>query len=122
MSCKNKVFLARKFRSSPTKAEKIMWQILKDNNILGYKFRRQHVLAGYIVDFYCQKLKIAIEVDGKIHNIEKNKESDKQREEILKRYGISIIRVTNEEIESNPILVKKKLKNYIKSIIQDYFL
>lgn len=99
-----------------------MWQILKGNNILGYKFRRQYVFAGYILDFYCQKLKIAVEVDGKIHTIQKNRESDMAREEILKRYGVAIIRITNEEIESNPMEVLRKLKSYIKSMIQEYFL
>ncbi len=122
MSYKNKVLLARTFRSNPTKAEKIMWQILKDNNILGYKFRRQHIIVGYILDFYCQKLKLGIEVDGAIHNLQENMNADITRQNILKQYGIEIIRITNQEIESNPVLVLQRLKVQIKSIIQNYFL
>lgn len=122
MSYQNKILLARKFRSNPTKAEKVMWQILKDKNILGYKFRRQYVLAGYILDFYCQHLKLGLEIDGKIHNLPKNKEEDIKRQKIIKQYGIEIIRITNEEILANPIAVLQKLKNHITSIIQNYFL
>ncbi len=99
-----------------------MWEILKDKNILGYKFRRQYVIAGYILDFYCQKLKLGIEVDGKIHDTPKNRGADIQRETALKRYGVAIIRIANEDIESIPVVVLQKLKTHIRSIKQDYFL
>ncbi|MCX6792533.1 MAG: endonuclease domain-containing protein [Candidatus Falkowbacteria bacterium] len=122
MSYKNKIILAREFRSNPTKAESIMWQILKDEYLLNYKFRRQYVIAGYILDFYCQSLKLGIEVDGGIHNIPKNMNADIKRQQIIKQYGVEIIRITNEEIISTPILVFQKLRNHIESIIQNYFL
>lgn len=59
--------LCRDFRKNPTKAEACLWEILRSKQLEGYKFRRQHPMKGYILDFYCPELKLAIEVDGQIH-------------------------------------------------------
>ena len=81
----------------------------------GLKFRRQHPIGIYIADFYCNKIKLIIEVDGKIHDKEENKKCDKEREECLRRLGYTIIRFTNEEIKLD---IKKVLAD-INSIVEN---
>ena len=67
MSKKAKIQIAREFRKKPTKSEGIMWQALRRNNFLDLNFRRQHVIGGFIVDFYCHLLKLVVEIDVPIH-------------------------------------------------------
>lgn len=82
---------------------------------LKYRIRKQKIIDGFIVDFYIAKLKLAIEIDGKIHN--KLKERDKERTEILKKYNLRIIRITNNSILKNPEKTYEKLDELIESII-----
>ena len=91
---------AKKLRKQQTAAEEVLWMYLKTKP-LGCKFRRQHPYSIYILDFYCHPLKLAIEVDGLIHNDAEVKQNDQQREDILKQSGISIIRFTNHQIMTN---------------------
>jgi len=81
-----------------TPAEKVLWNELRGNK-LGVHFRRQQVIAGFIVDFYCHKIGLVIEVDGDIHNLQK--EEDARREKVLKELGLRIIRFRNDEVENN---------------------
>ena len=97
-------------RNNPTKAELILWNELK-NKKLKLKFRRQHIINKFIVDFYNIKYGIIIEVDGKIHN--NQIEEDKDREDILKSLGCNIIRFTNDEVLHNTESVITKLKKFI---------
>jgi very-short-patch-repair endonuclease len=60
---------AKALRKDETQAEKILWAKLRNNQLKGYKFRRQHPIGLYIVDFYCHQLKLVIEIDGDYHNI-----------------------------------------------------
>jgi len=80
-----------------TPAEKILWQELRGNK-LGVHFRRQQVIAGFIVDFYCHKAGLVIELDGDIHEGETQKETDANRDKVLAELGLRIIRFRNEEI------------------------
>jgi very-short-patch-repair endonuclease len=81
-----------------TPAEKILWQELRANK-LGVHFRRQQVIAGFIVDFYCHKAGLVIEVDGGIHN--KQKKEDAEREQVLIELGLRVVRFRNEEVMKN---------------------
>lgn len=87
--------LARNNRNNPTEAEKTMWNILR-NKKLGFLFLRQKPMGKFILDFYCSKLMLAIEVDGDSHD--NKKYLDKQRDLYLEQRGIKTIRFTNEEI------------------------
>ena len=98
-------------RKSMTNAEKILWKKLKNRKFDGYKFRRQHPIDSFIVDFYCHKLRLAIEVDGKIH--QKQKEYDKGRTAELNRYEIAVIRFTNEQIEEDLLGVLQQIRYQI---------
>lgn len=86
---------AQEMRHSPTPAEAMLWSAL-DNKKLGIKFRRQHILNQFIVDFYCLEKNLVIEVDGKIHNDQK--ERDAERDTILKTLGCQILRFKNHEV------------------------
>ena len=91
---------AAKLRENMTEPEIKLWDYLKTKP-LGYKFRRQHPIAGYVLDFYCHKLRLSIEIDGGYHLKKEQKEKDTQRTEYLKGVGIAEHRFTNEEILSN---------------------
>ncbi|MCF0050965.1 endonuclease domain-containing protein [Dyadobacter sp. LJ53] len=88
---------ARQLRDNETRAEKLLWARLS-NKQLGVKFRRQHPLHRFIVDFYCHELKLVIEVDGGIHFSEENQEYDQMRTELIAEFEIKVIRFRNEEI------------------------
>jgi valyl-tRNA synthetase len=104
---------ARENRKNQTPSEAIIWEELR-NNKLGVKFRRQHAIEEYIVDFVCIPLNLVIEIDGEIHNLEKHKEFDKIREEYLSYEGFKIIRFTNSEIENNLIGVLNSIQSEIE--------
>ena len=105
---------AKKLRLNQTEAEEKFWYAVKDNQIEGYKFRRQHPLSIYIADFYCHALKLVIEIDGGYHLSEEQQLLDKKRTTDLEFQGLKVIRFTNEEIISNLEEVLSKIKSIIK--------
>ena len=113
MSKKVKIQLAREFRKKLTKSEKIMWEALRNRNFLGLKFRRQHLMEGYLIDFYCHELKLALEIDGLIH-LKKVKE-DKERQQIIEHFNINFFRVASQEVENDLESVLRKLKIFCES-------
>ena len=100
-------------RADPTEAEKMLWQFLRDNKT-GFKFRRQHPVDQYIVDFICLAKNLVVEVDGGYHN--QVVEEDQQRTEILGRYGYEVIRFSNDEVLSDPDLVVRKIEQKLSSL------
>jgi len=116
MSYINKLSLAREFRNRPTKAEEKLWKVIRQDQIFGYRFRRQYVIAGFILDFYCPKLKLGIEIDGRIHDRANIKTYDIERENIIKQYNIRIIRFTNEEVDNNITGIIDEIKSFIKNL------
>jgi very-short-patch-repair endonuclease len=93
-----------------TPAEKILWQELRGNK-LGVHFRRQQVITGFIVDFYCHKAGLVIELDGSVHD--KQIEENAQRDKALKEMGLRIVRIRNEEILKNFPAVLGKIRKLI---------
>jgi very-short-patch-repair endonuclease len=85
-------------RRSMTKAEAVLWKKLRDREIFNTKFRRQHPVFIFIVDFYCHEYKLVIEVDGEIHSDEETKQYDLGRTEVLNQLGLKVIRFTNDQI------------------------
>ena len=106
---------AKIIRKKETRAEKILWSNLKNKQLHGYKFRRQHSILQFIVDFYCHELKLIIEVDGKIHNKYENKEYDENRTAELEKYELKILRFTNDQIENNIEEVLHTIANVAQS-------
>ena len=97
-------------KDSPTEAEKIIWEFLR-NKKTGHKIRRQHIIDDFIPDFVCLSKKVAIEIDGKIHL--QQKEYDQLRTERLNYLGYEVIRFTNGEVFANPQLVASKIKEVL---------
>lgn len=108
---------AKKLRNNPTLAEDRLWIELRNNQLEGFKFRRQHPLSIYIADFYCHKLKLVIEVDGDYHQVEEQLLLDKKRTENIEFQGLKVIRFTNDEIMNNLLEVIFKIKEFIKTIV-----
>jgi PncC family amidohydrolase len=101
-------------RSKPTRAEEILWSLLKGKKIGGFRFRRQHIIGPYIADFVCIRQKLIIEVDGLIHQLPENKKSDAERTVELKRYGFHVIRFTNEQVTKNTDDVLNEILTHLK--------
>ncbi len=91
-------------RNRMTHAEVLLWNYLK-TTFPTIKFRRQHPIGNFILDFYCHKKMLAIEVDGAVHNNEEVMEMDRLKESYLRDKGLSILRFSNEDILRNPLHV-----------------
>ena len=98
--------LAKELRRNMTPAEKLLWVKLRTNRLNGYHFRRQQIIDGFIVDFYCHSVDLIIEIDGPIH--QQQKDYDRERTRILKERGLHLLRFKNEEVmnELDSILQK----------------
>ena len=90
---------ARELRRNMTSAEKILWEKLRHNRLNGLQFRRQQIIDGYIVDFYCHSKALIVEVDGDIHDAQKD--YDSERDSNLLARGFSILRFTNKEVNDD---------------------
>jgi len=101
---------AQRLRKEMTNAETKLWKKLRNHGFEGLKFRRQHPIGRFIVDFYCHEKRLVVEVDGGIHGLQEVKERDEGREEELNNLDLTIIRFTNDEIEFDIENVLKKLK------------
>ncbi|HEY3397717.1 MAG TPA: DUF559 domain-containing protein [Armatimonadota bacterium] len=95
----DKLARAIELRQTMTPAERRLWQRLRANRLLDLHFRRQVVIEGFVVDFYCHSKRLAVEVDGGVHA--DTREYDAERDKILRGCEIAVLRVTNEEVEGN---------------------
>jgi very-short-patch-repair endonuclease len=100
---------SKSLRQRMTQAERLLWGRLRNNRLEDIHFRRQQIIAGFIVDFYCHQANIIIELDGAVHL--QNKEADIERDTILKEMGFQIIHFTNEEVMENMDFVLGKILN-----------
>ncbi len=94
-------------------AEIVLWLKLKDKGLRGYKFRRQYSIDRFVVDFYCPKLKLAIEIDGDSHFVEGADMADKERQTIIESFGVTFLRFTNKEIHENISGVLEKIIEHL---------
>lgn len=103
---------SRQLRKNMTLAEQELWKHIRNNQIAGFRFRRQHPVAQFILDFYCHESTLAIEVDGQIHNQRDQRLYDAERDQVIQALGIKVIRFENEEIfKSLPdVLVRIQLE------------
>ncbi len=101
---------AESLRQNMTQAEKLLWNRLNKNQ-LGYRFKTQHPIDIFIVDFYCHKFGLVVEVDGEIHFSQQ--EYDAGRTADLEKYGLKVIRFTNNEITNDIEKVVSKIKDYL---------
>jgi very-short-patch-repair endonuclease len=108
-------------RKQMTEAESLLWSKIKNKQLVNYKFRRQYGIGPFIVDFYCPKLKLVIEIDGGQHNKLENIEYDNSRTEYFKSMNIIVIRYWNNEVLSSIEGVYDDILNKIRSREKDIF-
>ena len=89
---------AKSMRHTATDAENLMWQILRAKRFMNLKFRRQHVIEPYIVDFYCHEICLVIELDGSQHGTDEGKEYDAERTKFLEALGLTVVRYWNHDV------------------------
>ena len=104
---------AKTLRKDSTPAEKQLWKMIRNRDVKGFKFRRQHPLLYFVADFYCHEALLVVELDGSIHELEDVKQYDKQREEKIIALGITVLRFTNEEVFAEPEMVIKKIEEHL---------
>lgn len=97
------------------KAEQVLWHFLKGRQLMGYKFRRQHGIEEYIVDFYCPELKLVIELDGDSHFDDDQIQKDAMRDKRLNHLGINVIRFLNTEVLGGMEIVLDQIKEQIET-------
>jgi len=89
---------ANLLRRNTTIPEKLLWEKLKNNQLLKLHFRRQHPVGRFIADFYCHKIKLVIELDGNSHNGKEAQSYDENRTAEMEKFGIVVLRFKNEEV------------------------
>jgi len=94
-------YQARAFRACPTPAEHALWQLLR-GRALGAKFRRQHPIGPYVVDFFCYSAGLVIELDGSVHDSPRAHHRDQAREQLLELMGLRVMRLRNEVVLDEP--------------------
>lgn len=104
---------ANDLRRNETPAEKKLWQYLRNRQLKGRKFRRQHAFDKFVLDFYCHECKLAIELDGRIHDKKMNRLYDVMRSDELSAGGIRVLRFQNEEVINEIEDVLKRIEEYL---------
>ena len=105
--------LARKLRNDSTRSEIKLWKELQNKQVYGYKFTRQKPIGNYIADFFCNKLKLVIEVDGYSHNFEETLDKDEEKEQFFNSLEITILRFDDKEVMNDLNNVLKEIEGYI---------
>jgi very-short-patch-repair endonuclease len=99
-----KLSFAKRLRREMTPAERILWKALRRNSIDGFHFRRQQVIEGFVVDFYCDDAKLAIELDGGVH--EEQWKYDESRDRAISLVGVRVLRISNEAMLDSEAVVE----------------
>ena len=105
--------LARRLRAEQTKAEELLWKRLRNRQVLGAKFRRQHPVGRYILDFFCQEHRLAIELDGSVHDHPEQKAYDDFRRKEIEADAINLMVFTNEEFLADPQRVIDQISDFL---------
>ena len=102
---------AKSMRHTATDAESLMWQLLRAKRFMNLKFLLQHVIAPYIVDFYCHELGLVLELDGSQHNKEDGRAYDAERTKFLEALGLKVVRYWNHDVLRRADVVLEDLLN-----------
>ncbi|MCX7020690.1 MAG: endonuclease domain-containing protein [bacterium] len=105
---------SRSLRRKLTLAERKLWRLLRNRRLIKVKFRRQHVVGNYILDFFCSEADLAVEVDGGQHGLPEQAEYDRRRDEFLAGQGIKVLRFWCNEVLSNTNGVLEEIVRHLK--------
>ena len=114
----SKIIAARKLRKEMTESEQLLWQEIRGKKLDGFKFRRQQIIDGFIVDFYCPKVKLVVEVDGPVHSDPEQAELDQRRSAVfVSEHNLQVLRITNDEIMADLTKVLSKIHSECLSLL-----
>jgi very-short-patch-repair endonuclease len=109
------VELARELRKKQTSAEGLLWQLLRNRQLLEFKFRRQHQFGDYVADFYCHEAQLVIECDGSVHESNEQWDHDQNRDAYMIAQGLRVLRFTNDRILNDTENVLKEIAKHLAS-------
>ena len=104
----------KELRNNSTSAERMLWSMLQHSNLGGYKFRRQHSVGAYILDFYCPSERLCVELDGDSHFTDDAIEYDRERTAYLNALNIKVLRFLNTDVYDNLNVVSERILEEIK--------
>jgi very-short-patch-repair endonuclease len=105
--------LARELRKDQTTAEGLLWEILRNRQVLGFKFRRQHQFGDYVADFYCREAELVVECDGPIHDHNESWHHDQKRDGYMIAQGLHVLRFSNYQVLDDIETVLTDITNYL---------
>ena len=105
--------LLRELRTNQTSAEVLLWELVRDRRVLGFKFRRQHQIGRYVVDFYCREAQLIIECDGGVHDRNEQWQHDQSRDLYLTQLGNRVVRFKNDQVLSNTETVLEEIASLL---------
>ncbi len=109
------VRMARELRKKQTPAEEVMWELLRNRQLMGLKFRRQHQIGEYVADFYCDEHKLVLELDGDVHAAPAQTKKDKTRDAYMAALGLNVIRIQNADFLADPKATLEKITSLLPS-------
>jgi len=104
----------RKLRKNMTPAEVALWLMIKNKQLDGERFLRQYSIGHFVVDFYCPKHKLAVELDGEVHFTDEAEAYDKERTEFLNSVGVRVLRFENFEVFQYPMRTLDEIRKYLR--------
>lgn len=107
--------LARELRKKQTSAESLMWELLRNRRLLGFKFRRQHQFGDYVADFYCRDARLVIACDGSVHEPNEQWHRDQNRDAYMIAQGLRVLRFTNQQVLNDTENVLREIAKYLPS-------
>ncbi|WP_167604634.1 endonuclease domain-containing protein [Maribellus sediminis] len=107
--------LRKQLRNHLTASEATLWKLLQKSHVGGYKFRRQHSIGKYVVDFFCYELMLAIELDGEPHATLISIAGDAERDKELKKHGITVLRYENSWVYEYPDVIRQDILDFANS-------
>jgi very-short-patch-repair endonuclease len=108
---------SKELRRTMTPQEKALWERWRNNQLDGLHFRRQQIIAGFIADFYCSAPRVVIELDGMIHRHQAD--YDRERDKVIAAHNLTVVRLTNDDIESDLDRVLTRLSEICRTRRQD---
>ncbi len=105
--------IRRKLRADSTLVEEVLWQVIRNRKLGGLKFKRQHSIGNYVVDFYCAEKRLIVELDGEYHNSPNQRKKDMLRDQNLKEMNFRVLRIANKEVIYDLEKVKTLLLSYL---------
>ena len=107
--------LARELRKKQTSAEELLWELIRNRKLLGFKFRRQHQFGDYVADFYCHEAQLVIECDGPVHQGNEQWHHDQNRDAHMIGLGLRVLRFSNEQILNDTENVLNEIARFLPS-------